>query len=262
MNYACLHDKKEIESFLRKNVSLHLYSIGDLDNFFWPYTIWYGLRDNETIRAIALLYIGHSLPTLLALANDDEIDSMRELITSIQHILPSRFYAHLSPGLESALSDTHGLENHGKHYKMALLPQNLACENDSTGISRLGKQDLAAIQKLYDESYPENWFDPRMLETRQFFGIMEGKRLASIAGIHVYSPQYKVAALGNITTHPELRNKGYGARVTAALCQSLCEEGMHIGLNVKTGNDAAISCYRKIGFEIIAEYNEFMIIHS
>lgn len=259
MNYLCLHDKTDIENFLRKNVSLHIYSIGDLDDFFWPYTTWYGLKANEGISAIALMYIGHSFPTLLALSNCNEIAAMKELITSIQHLLPNRFYAHLSPGLESALGATHDLESHGKHYKMALIPRKPALEKDLTGVIRLNKQELDAIQKLYDESYPDNWFDPRMLETGQFFGRIEKKHLVSIAGVHVYSPQYKVAALGNITTHPEHRNKGYGANVTAALCQSLCEEGMHIGLNVKTCNDNAISCYRKIGFEIIAEYDEFMI---
>ena len=35
-------DKAAIEAFLRRDVSLHAYSIGDLDDFFWPYTSWYG----------------------------------------------------------------------------------------------------------------------------------------------------------------------------------------------------------------------------
>jgi predicted GNAT family acetyltransferase len=98
-----------------------------------------------------------------------------------------------------------------------------------------------------------------MLETNQFFGIRKGMRLISIAGIHVYSEEYRVAALGNITTHPLHRGKGYGTLVTARLCKSLLKNVDHIGLNVKADNRIAIVCYRKLGFEIIAPYGEFIL---
>lgn len=253
----CFHNKKEIECFLRKDVYLNIYSIGDLDNFFWPYTTWYGSKSNGHIDAVALVYVGLSIPTLLALSN--EHDLMAELLISIQHLLPYRFYAHLSPGLETVLCTTHNLESHGEYCKMALSDETLTSRNDFSGVVRLSMKDLPAIQTLYKESYPENWFDARMLETGQYFGIIEENRIVSIAGIHVYSPQYKVAAIGNITTLPTYRNKGYGSRVTATLCQSLCREGIRIGLNVKADNNAAISCYRRIGFERVASYGEFMV---
>jgi len=253
----CLHDKEEIERFLRKDLYLHIYSIGDLDDFFWPYTTWYGSKPEGRIEALALMYTGLSIPTLLALSNEHEI--MAGLLTSMQHLLPCRFYAHLSPGLETVLGATHNLESHGQHYKMALSNQTKVSHIDCSEVVRLGMKDLAAVQELYEKSYAGNWFDARMLETNQYFGIPEGDRLISIAGIHVYSPRYKVAAIGNITTLPECRNRGFGARVTAALCRSLRREGISIGLNVKTDNHAAITCYEGIGFEKVATYGEFMV---
>ncbi len=253
----CFHDKKEIERFLRKDVYLHIYSIGDLDDFFWPYTTWYGSKSNGHIDAVALVYFGLSLPTLLALTNEHDV--MAKLLTSIQHLLPYRFYAHLSPGLETVLGTTHDLESHGEHFKMALSDETFTSMNDCSGVVRLSMKDLTAIQALYRESYPGNWFDPRMLDTEQYFGIMEENHFVSVAGIHVYSPRYKVAALGNIATLPAYRNKGYGSRVTATLCRSLCREEMRIGLNVKTDNSTAISCYKRIGFEVVASYGEFMV---
>ena len=33
----------------------------------------------------------------------------------------------------------------------------------------------------------------------------------------------------------------------------------HVGLNVKADNGAAISCYKKLGFEPVASYGEFMV---
>jgi ribosomal protein S18 acetylase RimI-like enzyme len=43
------------------------------------------------------------------------------------------------------------------------------------------------------------------------------------------------------------------------LCQSLLEKVEHVGLNVKADNDAAIACYRKLGFEVVAPYGEFTV---
>ena len=47
--------------------------------------------------------------------------------------------------------------------------------------------------------------------------------------------------------------------VTARLCRSLRETVDHIGLNVQADNDAALACYRKLGFEIVAPYGEFTV---
>lgn len=257
MKYRCLHDKEVIERFLREDVSLHLYGIGDLDDFLWPYTTWYGYEIDGNLAAIALMYVGLPLPTLLALSNEPQV--MGDLLSAIRHLLPHRFYAHLSPGVATALNEVYHLESHGLYYKMALTNSTLASQQDGSAVTRLSMADRDPIEAFYTESYPGNWFDPRMLETKQYFGIMEDNRIVSIAGVHVYSPRYRVAALGDITTHPEYRNKGYGRRVTARLCQSLNDEGMAIGLNVKADNAAAIACYERIGFTIAASYEEFMI---
>lgn len=253
-----MHNKKEIESYLRKNVFLNLYGIGDLDDFFWPNTTWYGFQSSGNISAIALIYTGQLIPTLNALSCEGDAD-MAKLLDSMRPILPNRFYAHLSPGLADILETTHNLEPKGEHYKMALIDKNITTAVDLSGVERLGTQDVTSIQALYKESYPGNWFDPRMLDTNKYFGIKENGHLVSIAGVHVYSPEYKVAALGNVTTLPECRGKGYATRVTTQLCRSLLDEGMDIGLNVKADNDAAISCYQHIGFKMVASYDEYLV---
>ncbi|MHB8902244.1 MAG: hypothetical protein ACYC6Y_26090 [Thermoguttaceae bacterium] len=37
-----VHDKGVIEAFLRRNMPLHLYELGDLDERFWPSPTWCG----------------------------------------------------------------------------------------------------------------------------------------------------------------------------------------------------------------------------
>jgi len=257
MTTVCLHDKATIEQVLRENVYLHIYGIGDLDEFFWPYTTWYAIKDNTEIRAIALLYVGQPLPTLLAFS--ENTNRMQDLLESISHLLPQRCYAHLSPGVESAFRSTHHLDPHGEHLKMALLHRSAIDACDCPDISLLGRDDVNEIVEFYQQCYPRSWFDPRMLETNKYFGVRKDGHLISVAGIHVYSPEYKVAALGNIATAPSYRNRGFARQVTAKTCQSLLKDVCHIGLNVKADNDAAISCYKRLGFEIVASCCGFMV---
>jgi ribosomal protein S18 acetylase RimI-like enzyme len=253
-----LHSKEEIEAFLRRNVFLHLYELGDLDGFFWPYTTWYALKEGPAIRELALLYTGSDLPVLLAFS-DDPRSRMPDLLRSIAHLLPRRLYAHLTPALAGGLEDEFRLESHGTHLKMALADRSRLKRVDTSDVVSLSAADLDEVKVLYGVSYPGNWFDPRMLETGQYYGIRRDRDLVSVAGIHVYSPLYRIAALGNITTLPELRGQGLGTRVTAKTCQSLFGSVDHIGLNVKADNASAIASYRALGFERVADYEEFML---
>ena len=98
-----------------------------------------------------------------------------------------------------------------------------------------------------------------MLESGQYFGYFEDHHLVSIAGIHVYSPAYNAAALGNITTHPDYRGDGFATKVTAACCQSLLKNITRIGLNIKADNLAGLTLYKKLGFTEYASYGEFML---
>lgn len=258
MSAICLHNKSRIEAFLRKNVYLHIYSIGDLDDFFWPDTVWYGWEKGGEIQAVALLYTASPNPTLLAVSEQEDV--MWELVRSIFHILPGRFYAHLSPRVAEAFRQQCQIKSYGKHYKMGLKNTSLLHEADCSQVIRLTENDLDDMLGLYEEGYPDNWFDARMLQTKQYFGLRLKNRLVSVAGIHVYSEKYKVAALGNIVTHPHYRGKGLGKAVTAGLCRSLSEHVNNIGLNVKADNAAAIALYKKLGFEIVSPYYEFMVL--
>jgi ribosomal protein S18 acetylase RimI-like enzyme len=257
---VCLNNKSRIEAFLRRNVYLHIYCIGDLDDFFWPDTVWYGWEKGGEIQAVALLYTASAEPTLLAISENE--GPLWELVQSIFHLLPVRFYAHLSPSVAEAVQLRCKTESHGRHYKMGLKNASLLFDIDCSQVVRLVENDLDEILVLYKEGYPNNWFDARMLQTGQYFGLRQNHRLVSIAGIHVYSEKYKVAALGNIVTHPDYRSKGFGKAVTAKLCQSLTEHIDNIGLNVKADNAAAIALYRKLGFEIVGTYFELMVLRG
>jgi GNAT superfamily N-acetyltransferase len=252
-----LDDRAEIEAFLRQSPELHVYSLGDLDDFFWPCTTWYGWEEDGQLRDVALIYMSQTLPTVVGISRKPAVT--RKLLGEVAPLLPDLFYAHLSPGVERTFSKTHVLESHGAHYKMSLRDVSCVRDVDCSRAILLTPRDSADLLRLYQESYPGNWFDPRALELGQYFGLREDGRLVSVAGVHVYSEQYRVAALGNIVTHPDYRRRGYARQVTARLCLSVLEKVEYVGLNVKADNDAAIACYTGLGFEIIAPYGEFTL---
>jgi ribosomal protein S18 acetylase RimI-like enzyme len=259
MEIQILHDKSVILTFLKKNVELQIYCIGDLDDFFWPKTIWYGLIDKNNIQSIALLYIGLEIPALLSFYEDNPEYTFR-LLERIKPILPNKFFAHLSPGLMDIFGKQNIIEHYGPNYKMIL--RKTPVEINDMNIRRLSVIDLPVIQEFYSIAYPDNWFDKRMLETEKYFGYFLNNKLVGISGIHVYSNEYKVAALGNIATHPDFRGQQIGFMLTSKLCNDLAKSIDSIGLKVKSDNDPAIKCYKKAGFEIIGKYDECCIKNS
>ena len=250
-----LHDKEEIEHVLRRNTYLHIYSIGDLDDFFWENTVWYALKEGSEIRQIVLLYTALEIPTLLAFT-EPPVDQMRAFLESLRSLLPRRFYAHLTEGLREVFEADYDVRCHGTYYKMALTDKSPMRAVDTSNVSRLSTSDLEEIRDLYRVSYPGNWFDPRMLETGHYYGAREGSKLIGVAGVHIYSAKYRVAALGNVTTHPRYRSKGVATACCARLCAELSHNTDHVGLNVKAENTSAIASYTRLGFEPVATYEE------
>lgn len=143
MPLSCLRDKQVIERFFSPQADLHVYSLGDLDDFFWPHTTWYALTLDHAPVAIALLYTGQALPTLLALS--EQPAHMSELLESLLQRMPQQFYAHFSPGLERIFEDRYELLSHGEHYKMALKDLATIRGMDCAQVIRLSTSDLPDI---------------------------------------------------------------------------------------------------------------------
>jgi len=259
MEIRVLRDKSVILTFLRKNKEIQFYLIGDLDDFFWPQTIWYCLTDKKNILSIALLYAGMEIPTLLLFYEGNPKYPMK-LLKQIRQKLPPRMFAHLSPGLIDIFGRQNIIHDYGLHFKMVL--RKRPEEINDPNIRRLSEADLTSILDLYSVACQDNWFNEQILKTGKYFGYFIGKKLAGISGIHVYSKEFKVSALGNIATHPDYRGQHIAFKLTSVLCNDLIRDVELIGLNVKSDNEYAIKCYSRIGFETTGKYEEFLIRNS
>ncbi|WP_253866436.1 GNAT family N-acetyltransferase [Micromonospora sp. WMMD754] len=244
------HDRAVLAGLLGRDPVLHAYQLGDLDDFFWPYTSWFRRGDE-----VVLLYHGVELPTLLAFAAPERVAALSGLLVEAAPVLPARLWAHLSPGLEATVSRWYAVSDAAAHLRMAWTDPPRAAAVPAVG-EPLGRVDLAELRELYAVAYPGNWFDPRMLDTGQYVGVRERGRLVAVAGVHVWSPRWRVAALGNVTTHPDVRGRGLGAGVVAALCARLLASVDHVTLNVRADNAAAVRLYERLGFTAVAGFTE------
>ena len=257
MNLVQITDRSLLADYFKQDINLHLYSMGDLDDFYWPVTECFGEITSTGVDRVVLLYRGDGLPVLLALAKPGLINET--LINQLVPLIPDQIYSHLSPGIEGIFARYYSITDHGLHYKMNQVnPSQVKKVN--TADTRLITQDhLEEVQTLFSDSYPGNAFDPRMVNTGQYYGIWNNKCLVCVGGVHVFSQKYKVAALGNITTHPEYRNQGLGRTITAKLCQSLSKKVDQIGLNVKADNEPGLHLYQSLGFQISSKYGEYSL---
>lgn len=252
-------NKSVLETYLRRYPTLNYYHLGDLDDFFWPDTCWYTYQEKDTIEAVALLYTAVDPVVLLAILNQNP-EHLAGLLQGLIPSLPGHVYAHLSPGLQALFESTYTMQHHGEHYKMTLTNSAALDHIDTSSVIPLDEADLPRLETLYLTAYPGNWFNPRMLKTGQYVGIQDKNgSLLCAAGVHVYSPAYRVAALGNITTLPEYRTRGLATSATAGLCKQLSQTVDLIGLNVRSDNLAAIHSYAKVGFTISGTYHEWML---
>lgn len=257
-NLVCLHDRAVLDAFLRADARMHLYELGDLDDFFFPHTQWWGLEERGRLVAVALLYAAGELPVLVALGRDRD-PNVRALLEKLRPLLPRRVYAHLAVGCADALGPSFRLDPRGLHDRMVLVEPTFLDDVDSREAVRFGPADAHDLEAFYASAYPNHWFDARMLDTGVYRGVRRDGRIVSVAGVHVLSKQRRVAAIGNVATNAAYRGKGLARISCAALCKDLLTMADVIGLNVLSSDPAPIGLYEDLGFARVGSYDEIMV---
>ena len=147
-------------------------------------------------------------PTLLAIY-DKDFESIHLLLERIKPILPLKFYAHLSPNLIDVFGKQNIIESYGAHYKMALKKSPLKITDES--IKRLTVADIQIINTFYTNAYPDNWFDPRMLETQKYFGYFSEVNLLEVRKYMFTQKSIKWLLLGILLPIPIIKTNRLAA---------------------------------------------------
>lgn len=251
-------DRDALARLLRRAPARHLYELGDLDEPFWQRTTWLTHADDGgKLDAAALVYDAPGVPVVIAMMAEGDAP-FAALLTAHLDALPDPFYGHFTaPAL--AIAREHRVIADARPYlRMALAPEDLRLPDHGEDVISFGPADRARLEAFYAAHYPENHFDPWMLQFEgTYLGLERGGEVIGVAGVHVYAPAQGVAALGNIAIHPSWRGRGLGTALTGALCQRLFERVDLIGLNVREGNTPAQRCYARLGFEVTTRFFEF-----
>ena len=236
-----IKDKDTLYNRFVEDIFLFAYHIGDLDDFYFSDCRWYGLEENGQLVEVVLLYTGLKIPTLLIFGSSEKIPY---LVEQIIVELPDCFYCHYQGDFHKIFESQYQMKFLGTHLKMKYQGElaNLSTIDTSETI-RLTREDEQNLLSLYQESYPEGYFLPYMLKSGKYYGVKVDRKIISVAGVHVFSPLYNIAVLGNITTHPNFRGRGLAKKCTSQLLKSFDGEVDQIGLNVKKDNIIALQLY-------------------
>jgi ribosomal protein S18 acetylase RimI-like enzyme len=239
-----------VKAVLRRDRIWSIYAIGDLAPLRLPYAKWFV---NAQGTALVLLYAEFGTPILFACGSEG---ALGELLAGLD--LPQQVYLHLRPEVVPLVEPRF---RHVQTKRMVRMALRKACPADGNGVVPLTPDDANAVAALYADGAelgesPDFYF-PQMLEDRTFFGVKKDGMLVAAAGTHITNPNESVAAVGNVYTHREWRNRGLGRKVTAAVVHHLQGAGFQtLALNVYHRNAAAIHVYESLGFERYCDFLE------
>lgn len=112
---------------------------------------------------------------------------------------------------------------------------------------RVRKNELAELDAFYREHHAEAW-TPLQFQVGPFYCVKQDGRIVSAAGTHLAAPQ--IGHLGSVITDEAYRRKGYAADCTSRVAEDLSRGGKRmVSLFARTGNEPALSMYRKLGFK-------------
>jgi ribosomal protein S18 acetylase RimI-like enzyme len=250
-----LHRRETIRPYLERDRFYAAYALGDLEPALFPQCRWW-LADGPAPEAdggwaLVLCFEGLEPPAVVCMGAPAGV---RLLLGEAP--LPPEIYLVCRPQhLPVARSSFH-LPSPKQMARLVLEPGRFQLA-PSAGAERLHMEDLAALSALYAvERGAADAFAPYQLATGVFCGIRVRGALVSVAGTHLIALGEGIAALGNVSTHPEHRRRGYAAACTSMVCVELLAQNMVPVLNVGTGNRSALALYRRLGFREHCIYYE------
>jgi ribosomal protein S18 acetylase RimI-like enzyme len=256
MTVCQLTDKKEIFEFLDTDRLYAAYAIGDLEPDLFGQTLWVGANVAGQLRTLALLYKGLDPPALFLMGEATALTAILRLrmrpervyLTCRERHLPA---VHAFYSTETPIPMWRMMVNR-KRFRPVQLSEMLA----------LSPRHTDELERLYAQGGSDA-FSPMQLATGVFYGVSDRGRLVAAAGVHLISPTYSLAAVGNVYTKECFRGRGYGTATTSAVVEELFRRGIRqVVLNVAQANTTAIRVYENLGFAKFCPFVEMLAIRK
>lgn len=246
-----LTDPAAIRAILETDRSWSMYALGDMAPGFFEYTQWFAATGERP--AIAMLYGAFTPPILFVLGQAADVRPLLDEIAATPEV-----FLHIPPGILPLINERYLVHKEARMWRMVL--DDLRATS-ADGISTLGMDDVPALQRLYADGdaagEAPDFFAPWMVEQQTYVGVREGGELIAAAGTHLVAPSEGVAAIGNVYTRRDRRQRGLATRLTSAVASELRRRGLRtIVLSVNQQRSAAIAVYEKLGFLRHCEFVE------
>jgi GNAT superfamily N-acetyltransferase len=242
-----LRDKAQLLSYLETDRLYAAYAIGDLEPGLYEQCSWAGAARGGRIEALVLHYRGLEPAPLLLIG---EAEGLRVILAHA--LAPAWVYLTCRPERLDLTRAFYAWGEITPMWRMVLCPERFRpalAVPDRAILAPLRPAHVAQINALFALGGGLA-FSPAQVESGVFFGVLEGQALVAVAGTHLVSPTYGVAAIGNVYTHPDYRRRGYGTLATEAVARELLRRGVSdIVLNVAQENAPALRVYERMGFE-------------
>jgi len=246
-----LTDKAVIRAFLETDRPGNAYALADLEEPFFARCRWLAAEtDDGHVQSLVLIFEGLTPPVLLAMGRADPLPEMLAHIALPKTAMLLGQAAHMAH-----LARAYRLDYQDRMLRMVLRGPLRSPKELSPDIMRLDDRFLPELQSLYSQAHG-NAFAPYQLQHGVFYGLQQQGQLVAVAGTHIVSSAYRVAAVGNVFTRPEFRARGYAQQVTHAVCRELQARQLDIVLNVEQDNHPAVRVYRHLGFQIPGPFQE------
>jgi ribosomal protein S18 acetylase RimI-like enzyme len=247
-------ENQKFKDFVSKRAIELAYILGYLTPDYYrncrAWVLWD--KDHQEIQSLLFEYNGLSLATLWSYGSALHIEAM---INALSKELPRRVQFNMEDHHLQSIRTLYAVKHRKPTLRMGLDRDHYQPTGNTDQVEVLSHKDTGAIMRLYHQ-YPDHLFEPAQLDTGLYCGIKVEQELISVAGIHLLSENYNVAAIGNIVTDEKYRGKGLASKCVRHVLDDLFKKIERVALNVQEGNYPAISCYQKFGFRTVSRLIE------
>jgi ribosomal protein S18 acetylase RimI-like enzyme len=259
-------NEAQIRTFLLTDENYAAYALGDLDPPYSGHAQWIIAASSGNVEALGLHY-AHFDPSVLFLQGTDAAVS-----ALLEHgIGPEKIYFTTRPEHEVLLRGCYDVQEVNRMYRMRVYGETFAPVAPGLNAAAIVDLKTAHADALFallqraavadERPIHDIAFAPEMLADGYYYGIFDGTKLVAAAGTHLVARPSRIAAVGNVVTDPASRRRGFAKLATSAVTQTLLDEDFAmVVLNVQQSNTAAVSAYKRLGYQITCEFIEGLAV--